>query len=223
MRYERNQYYRRGNALLYVLLGIALFGALTFILSRSTEIKNDPLSEELATLLANEMIAHVQQVQQAVVMMEMTGTDIDDLDFVKPGETGFDTAPHTGKIFHPAGGGISVMNTDKITSDGTASAGWYYQDRTNVAWTDSTAHDVIYTFVGMSDSICEKINTILHGIKSIPQTDNTTPGMLQLFDTNSGNSFLTTSNCSACEGYYQLCIERSDGAPNAFYTIIASR
>lgn len=215
--------YARGNALLYVLLGIALFGALTFILSRGTEIKDDPLSEERATLLANELIAHVQQVQQAVVMMEMTGTDIDDLDFVKPGQTGYDTAPHLGKIFHPAGGGISVMNTEKIASDGTASAGWYYQDRTNVEWTESNAHDLIYTYVGMSDLICEKINSILHGMESIPQTDNTTPGMLQFFDTNTGNAFLVTSNCSACEGYYQLCIERSNGLTNAFYTIIASR
>ena len=88
----------RGNALVYVLIAIALFAALSFTLGRQTDTSEaGALSEQKAELYATQLISYAAQVRSAVDQMLFTAaSDIDDLDFAAPTVAVVDT----GSLIH---------------------------------------------------------------------------------------------------------------------------
>ncbi len=213
-----------GNALLYVLIAIALFGALSFTLSRqSRNSDNGTLSEAKAELYATQLIAYARQAQSVIDQMTITGSDIDDFDFVQPGETGFNTGVHIHKIYHPQGGGLSPANlpngaVQQVSS--TPVAGWYLGRFNNVEWTDSTGDDVILTAYQISRPICEIINDRITGSSFIPTL---TGNMSDFLLDHSTNNDLNVSDCAACEGYLSFCVQNSAQTAYSFYNVIADR
>lgn len=209
----------KGNALLYVLIGVALFALLSYSLSRNADTGNINLTKEKTELLANQIITHSQQVQQVVFQMLITGSTIDDIDFVRPGETGYDTAPHQHKVFHPGGGGMKVFNDSNPNLFSGGSRGWKAQTATNVGWTPSTANDIIYSFIDVSPAICAKINAILLGDDTVPSE---AVDLNAHFDEEAGGpSDFDASDCADCDGRYYMCIENSGNNRNVFYNVIA--
>ncbi|MAS88116.1 MAG: hypothetical protein CMH30_09115 [Micavibrio sp.] len=215
---------QRGNALLYVLLGIALFAALSYTLSRNTGTAGSNLSDEKATLMANRLISHAGQVSQAIQQMLMTGSTIEDIDFTKPGEAGYGTnAQH--QVFHPAGGGISVFDEsdpnwfDPDSPSGTR--GWQGRVSSNVGWTPSASDDSIYTFLDISGAICAKINLILNGTEQVINSGAaSSPQYSNVFE-SAGSVDLTNTNCPNCEGLMSACI--FNDFTYAFYNVVASQ
>ncbi len=160
-----------GNALFYVLLGVVLFAALSFIITRQTG--NDGLTEQLAAdkadIIASQMINHATSVKYAVEQMLANGSTIDQIDFVRPGAAGYDTPPHQHKIFHPSGGGMNtmVMKPEHYHYAG-GTTGWYHMQGRNVEWTPTTQTDLMYVFTNINHVVCAAINKKITGSDAIP-------------------------------------------------------
>ena len=224
----------RGNATIYVLIVVALFAALAFVLSRQGDSsESGHLSDEKLSIVAGDIIAYPAQVKQAVDMMMMSGTNASDLDFTQPGQADYTSDPVINKIFHPAGGGLTLATLPAGSTDQTSTnpaAGWYLGEFNNVGWSVSSDPDMILVAYQVTKDICERINQKLTGSTYIPALGgNTIPNLMIDKDNPPGVSVHSGTNvdfdasaCSSCFGRPAMCV--SEGGPRyGFYSIILNR
>lgn len=216
--------YERGNAMIYVLLAIALFGVLTATLSgQNNDADGQDIDDEQIEFYASELLEYSAAAKSVIDQMLITGSTIDDLDFINPTSAAFDTPPHIHKVFHPSGGGLTYIeapneNTLNVVA---GTGGWRWQNLTNVEWTPTASNDIMLSAFQISQAICAKINSKITGNETIPTVSNQigrvfSPSVLP-------NEDLTSSNCSGCDGYPALCVRNSAGNAYNFYTILAAR
>lgn len=213
-----------GNILFYVLIAIVLFGALSFTVARQSRNSGaEQIDDAKVELYATQLISYARQVQSVIDQMTITGSDIDDLDFVKPGQSGFNSGSHIHKIYHPEGGGLldATLAAGVVAQISTNPiAGWYLGRFNNVEWTDSANTDVILTAYQISRRVCEAINKKITGSATIPALSGSMRDFL--VDTSTNND-LTAASCAACEGYISLCVKNSSQDAYSLYTVVADR
>jgi len=154
-----------GNALVYVLIAIVLFAALSFTLSRQTDTgEAGELSDTQIELYATQLISYAAQVKSALDQMKFSGARIDDLDFRGPSDATFNTGTQkdrTNRVFHPEGGGVTKgrLPEDALDSNphSNPAPGWYLGRFNNVEWTPSAGDDVILAAFQINEAVCAKI------------------------------------------------------------------
>ncbi|MCB9988146.1 MAG: hypothetical protein H6868_02295 [Rhodospirillales bacterium] len=220
-----------GNALIYVLIVVALFGALSFLLARQTDTsETGVVGEEKINIYAGQLISSASQLKQAVDMMQYSGSAIDDLDFVTPDdEPAYSTAPHIDKVFHPEGGAVILpkLPTEVVSQfSNDPIAKWYIGRFNNVEWTPSIAEDVILVAHQISPAVCAKINETLTGSATIPALGVAYSLRNVLIDDSlhsGANTDFDVAACAACEGVPSLCITNNAGTMYSFYSIVAQQ
>lgn len=213
-----------GNVLLYVLIAVVLFGALSFMLTKQSGDDGvaGSVAEGKSKLRGEDLIAYATNmrtaIEQMVVMQNVLPTE---LNFVKQGEAGYDTAPHTAKVYHPVGGGIGAFNaSDAIFQSGSAKRGWVVQQGTNVEWTQTSSSDVILTFLDVEEKACQEINKRLFKDKNIPITTLNTAA---IFVNGGGDDAdFVTSACPSCNQRSSFCVKDNAGV-NVFYNVVYAR
>lgn len=211
----------RGNAMVYILVALALIGFLTLTLSnQNNQADGQDLSDEMAEFYASELMNYVASAQQAIDMMLATGTEIDELDFVRPSEAAFNTGSHIHKVFHPQGGGLNYEEFSEGSQTLGISSGLWAMRKNNVEWTPTTRDDVILTAYDINRQICEQLNKSILGSKTIPIVNGTT--ILSGLFTNITTP-LTTALCPDCEGYPSICVTTTPQTGFVFYNIIAAQ
>lgn len=222
----------RGNALVYILIAIALFAALSFTLSRTTETEEaGELDEERAQFYATQMIGYATTAKSVVDQMIFSGASIDELDFVLPGHVMFDQGSNINKVFHPQGGGLNqgVLNKGMVAEVETLvpQPGWYIGRFNNVDWTDTNAKEVILTAYQITKPICQNINRIATGSIAIPVLeDSIRETLIDNEFTGAVNIDLTTEDdgiCPECANKATLCVQNRAKTAYAFYTILADQ
>lgn len=230
--YKQKSMGEAGNALIYVLIAIALFAALSFTLSRQTDTgEAGTLADERAELYATQIISYAAQAKSAVDQMIFSGARINDLDFMDPSDANFNTGTvkaRTNRVYHPEGGGLvkGRLPEEAIAQSTTDPlAGWYMGRFNNVEWTDTAGEDVILTAYQISRAVCEKINEKITDSSSIPSITVAERGLFidDSFHSGSNSDFLTqiTPHCADCDGRGSMCVGR--GGRYLFYTIIADQ
>ncbi|GJL85752.1 MAG: hypothetical protein DHS20C02_15270 [Micavibrio sp.] len=192
------------------------------------------ISNQKAELYATQLISYAAQAKQIIDQMGFTNTDIDDLDFVLPGDTvPFNAAPHIDKVYHPEGGGLMQGKIPaEIMTTGVAAppSGWYLGRFNNVEWTTTANMDVILIAYQINQQVCEKINEKINGSTAIPtMTDSIKETMIDDATVGYGagaNTDLTTDGgdiCPACDKMTTLCVENQAQTAYGFYTILADQ
>lgn len=227
---ENNIKRESGNALIYVLIAVVLFGALSFALSRQMDSgETATLSDEKADLYATQLINYVAQAKGSVDQMLFSGSKISDLVFTLPGTATFETGSPIHKVYHPGGGGlIPGVLPPEVVYDSISELwppGWYMGRFNNVEWSPSTDDDVILVAYKIAESVCESINLKLTGSMSIP-TIVTSSALYEVFvDPAIHNSGVPTdfleASCASCKGKPSLCVTYNGDF--AFYSIIATQ
>ena len=227
---QRAQRKEHGNALIYVLIAIALFAALSFTLGRQTDTSEvGSLEDERAELYASQLISYATQAKSAVDQMLFTAaSDIDDLDFTAPTDATFETAPVIHKVYHPQGGGLvpGTLPTQvvaQVTND--PEPGWYLGRFNNIEWTASASEEVILVAYQISEQACGLINEKINGSTAIPtMTSSIRNTMIDDVLHGGTNTELTTDGgdiCPDCENIGSLCVQ--EGGIYGFYTVIADQ
>lgn len=220
---QDSQYFERGNAMIYVLLAIALFGVLTATLSgQNSDADGQDIDDEQIEFYASELLEYSAAAKSVIDQMLITGSTIDDLDFINPTSAGFDTPPHIHKVFHPSGGGLNYNATpnNDIMTITDVNAGWHTQKSINVDWTPTSSNDVLLSAYQINRQICEKINSKISGSDTVPTL---TSSATDYFIDDATNTNLTVSACASCEGFPSLCVENAAQTNYTFYTILAAR
>ena len=214
--------------MVYVLIIVALFGALSFVLSRQTDTSEaGVISEEQLEIYTATIQQSTMQLKQAVEQLTFTGTNINDLDFVTSDQGTFNNPPFYDKVFHPAGGGVILprIPDDAIDEDalvGTPAARWYIGRFIDVEWSPSTADDVILTAYQLSEQVCARINEKLTGSSAIPDLVGIAATDTILLN-SAGTVQFTSAHCPACYGQQSLCVRDTSTAEDnwSYYSLIA--
>lgn len=222
MKTQINKRTQRGNAMVYVLIALALFGFLTVTLSRQNDgADGQDIDDEQAEIYALELIEYATTAQNVVDMMLSTGSTVDNLDFVNPTSAGFNTGSHIHKVFHPQGGGLNYQEKFDSNIETKTDSGWFVRNNSHVEWTPTLANDVVLSALRINKEICENINLKITGSKSIPIL---TGSLGKLFDEASASPLdLDSTSCPDCDEYPSLCVENVAGLHYGFYTIIAAQ
>lgn len=162
MRFSRQQ--DAGNVFAIIFLGVALFAALIYAVSRGLNTGSATLSMAQARNYASDILTYAQQVERSVDRMLQSGVSENDLSFentVVPGYGHTPAVSTTAQIFNqPAG--LGVQRREPI---GVATANgddqWIYDGKwiiTNLG-DDARSELVMYLFVNRD--VCAAINTQL--------------------------------------------------------------
>jgi hypothetical protein len=208
----------KGNVLVYILVAVALFAALTYAVSGDNRgTRHNQLSDARVDLLSTNLIKQVTSANMALYQMTQWGIDYNDVMFDVPGSASY-TTNVSRQIHHPSGGGLAMFQTSDDMFDGAGTTGWQFQGNTNIGWSPTTATDLIYSFVNVNADVCAAINEQLLNDPTIPTT---TVNFTNTFTENGTDANFVVGECAACEGVKSMCI--SDGSTYAFYSTIGMR
>lgn len=238
-----------GNALVYVLIAIALFAALGFTLNRQTdESEAGALNDERAEIYATQLISYAVQARSVVDQMIFSGTRADEIDFTLPNEGTFNSGTQADKarrIYHPEGGGLNAGRIPEGAIDQNVTdpvAGWYLGRFNNVDWTplgpgntegvggtEAPYEEIILTAYQISRPVCEKINEKLTGNATIPTMGDSIKETLidDRFYTGTNVNLTTilpgSPVCAECNNRGSLCVESQAQNAYGFYSILADQ
>lgn len=225
----------RGNAFVYVLIAVALFAGLTVTLSNmGGDESQSRIDESYVQSAITSVFAYAGSTQNAIEQMELQGVEIDDINFMLPSETNFNTAPVHRKLFHPEGGGLNYipLPTEIAAPGVTFPDGGYYVDKfSNVEWTPTSTnpsgYDVIFVAYGITQQACEAINKKITGSSTVPVVSPAAWPRSLFVETRhhgGGNAnFMAAANCPACNGKPALCVADDTVTLYAFYNILYAR
>lgn len=168
---------QNGNALWFILLVVALFGALTATLSRNVGTVNQAGDIEQARIRASSILRYTTSIENAIQTMVMQGMSESDLDFSQIG-TDYENTNCTDdncKIFK--GGGIPYRSLSSVMS-GSTSQDWVVsaQNFVYLAGCDdanNTCTDLLLVAPEVPKSVCLQINSM----QGITNTNGNPPQM----------------------------------------------
>jgi hypothetical protein len=222
---------QRGNALIYVIIALALLGGLTMLLTKQGN-ESDDLSYEKTELVVVKTVAFAAAGKNTVDQMLMSGTNINNLSYLRPTMVGFDTAPHHNKIFHPEGGGLTLSANDpnlfNVSSGpvmGEPPPGWFMGRFNNVEWTPTASLDIVLTAYDIQRGPCQAINKKITGSTAIPVLTGASHSYtVSNADGTSVVLPFTKAVCAACDGFPSLCVQGSGPSGKyAYYNIISAQ
>lgn len=230
-----------GNVLVYILIAVALFAALSFAVSGMMRSGGSSIGEERQGVSSSELLSFATSMRDGVQLMRIANgcTDVQislerspfdgsDTDYVNAGSP----ADFSCHVFHPNGGGVSYQLMSSGISGG---ADWIFtgandgKDIGSECVTDDCA-DLIAILSGIPVELCKMINKQL-GIATsnsyLTQEDNS-------FEVDPFQGSYTyeaqladDSGLNALEGKYQGCLEGRDSPQSSgtyyFYQVMLAR
>ena len=195
-----------GNALFLTLIGIVLFGALSYALTQSGQTSGS-IDQEQASLMASDILQYAQSIENAVASLRISGgcseTDISfnhdfdgdgsyiDADDVNNNPTSpSDLSCH---VFHPNGGGIEhVVYLEQPYSQISAPPAFgqfNFWPSTVLGAGQDDRNDLVMTAASMNPQVCRAINRGLN----VPLPDGEVPNdpftTMEASNTNFQGSF----------------------------------
>lgn len=208
---------QRGSVLFYILLGVVLFAALSFVVGGMLRGSGDNGAIEQAKLQAQAIVEYGTKAKITVQDMKLAGIDAGQMSFLKTGDVGYGVAPHTKKVFHPEGGGLTVPNlTQAVVTETLAPVVGVYMTRMAVGNMGSTADDVVVSVRGVKKAVCEQINKALTNSTTIPSTGANNHNALFV----TGASDLTAGVCASCAGKTGLCVSQTGPTIYTYYSVV---
>lgn len=162
----------RGNVFVIILIGIVLFAALSYSVSRGVQNESTSgLSKRQAALAASDILSYAQQVERAVNRLRRQGCSENEISAENPSglsvnaNSPIDESCH---IFSPNGGRVEWSLPPIGAVNDTANAFWRFSSHSQVrSATPSGASDLVLYVPDLTAQVCEKINQT-NDISGIP-------------------------------------------------------
>jgi len=161
----RNQ---KGNVLWFILITIALFGALAAVISRNSSSVNQSGNIEKARIAAAALLRHSKSVENTVQKMILNGVSESDLDFVaiSANHDNPNCSAAECEVFNVAGGGIAYKSPAKIINNSSYSGNWLVSSQ-NLVYQQgcdalsSSCTELLLLAADIPKSVCLQVNAIL--------------------------------------------------------------
>lgn len=230
-----------GNVFLFILLGVVLFAALAFTVSRGFRSQTtSTLSDRQAELIASDLLNYAQALERGVNRVRRKGISETDLCFAHPSISAGNNTNYSSvsecanlehNIFDREGGGVSYKPVltewlDPAHSARTDFGEWMFTMSAAVlglgdgALNLTTSSEILAHVNYLDEKICESINDKL-GIAGIPDNGTTFP----IAASYSGTAFASGNiNPAGLDGRYSGCFENSSvWSGYVFYHVLVER
>jgi hypothetical protein len=215
-----------GNVLFLILIAVALFAALSYAVTSSTNSGGGNANDESTLVNSASITQYPAGIKTAMIRMQVSrgvatpaaDSDLTDGDdgflFNKPAD--FDdvqTADEYRAVFHPNGGGASYVSAASGVLTEGAAGDWLFNMDFEVEDIGTTAagipgNDIIAFLPDVTSSICDRLNEEV-GIASTPVLS----GAISITDNLEVDSNISTANPAANAIGTQLGAADLDGSP----------
>ncbi len=183
--YRYNKDNQNGNILWFILITIALFGALATMISRNSSSVNQSGNIEKARIAAAALLRHSKSIEHAVQKMILNGISESDLDFTAISANHDNPNCSTGKceVFNVAGGGITYKSPAKIINNPSYNGNWLVSSQ-NLVYQQgcdalsSSCTELLLLAADIPKSVCLQVNAIL----KITNPNNDAPQQQEILD-----------------------------------------
>ncbi len=158
-----NKTYRqseKGNVLFLILIAVALFAALSYVVTQSTRSGGGSTEREKNILSSAQMTQYPTALRTSIIRMVLGGVAIENVFFNAPGDQAGISASQL--VFHPSGGGASFQDAPAdLSASGNSTLQWTFNAQFEVPGIgiDGTGgNDVIAFLPGISDGVCRQVN-----------------------------------------------------------------
>lgn len=225
----------RGSAIFYILIAVALFGAMGFVVSGMMRGSGsaESISDERQGIYAAEIISYAQQVRDTVKDIQIsTDCEVEDISFENNFVSGYEHTPVATdecKIFTRAA--YVEPNTDWL--DASQSAAATYGEYVFTAATpidgigqdsgSGQGNDIAIVLNYVRDEICTGINDKA-GITNVGNAPPIDAGTMDTTTKFTG-TFAAANAIDAPETFGQPygCVQNAGGTFNAFYYVLMGR
>jgi len=239
---QSEKYDQAGNALLIVLIGIALFAALMFFLSRDKS--SDSGSAENAAMYAQQITSYAEKIHGAVQSVLLQNNCLaTQVSFENSTAAGYTNGANAlCKIFDTNGGGmtyqvppVQAVDNAAATAASSALAGSYYFEgnacvlnagtgpaTANGAACSSGNAEILFVMPFVTQAVCAQINQITTNSTTIPTVSADAFNGGKFTGTFAGTYTITTSGTT----YPSACFQSSGSAPGTgyhFYAVLSAR
>lgn len=158
-----------GSVLLYILIAIVLFAALSFAVSQMGRGGGGESNKELRRLQASEIMQYTRALQSAIQSMTIDGTEDTQISFENTTIAGYNYAScgDACKVFSPGGGAMAYMIPaagdwlDAAQSAGANFGQWVFSGSNSVVNVGTAAPDLLAILPWVRKDLCMEINTLL--------------------------------------------------------------
>jgi hypothetical protein len=214
----------RGNVFLFVLLGLILFAALAFVVSRGMRSETTTgISQRQAELAAVDILDYAQRLQRAVAKLSSRGVSENDIDFTNTVVAGYGhtpATPLTSRIFEKTGGSVSWKEPEERANDGSH---WMFTGETCIVdigtggtgcETDADNNEELLAVLpNLKLSVCTEINKRLN-ITPMPSGGSTSTSQFT-------GSYGDDSTPTGTDGLSTACFV--SGGNYTFYSVLLAR
>jgi len=224
----QNRQAEAGNVFMFILLGVVLFAALAFTVSRGFRSDTtSAMSARQAELAATDILNYAQRMERAVNRLRRKGTSESDISFDDVALTGFNHTPAVAdndKVFDASGGNIRYSPPVANANDGSD---WHFTGRTCIAGigsgasgcdsdADTSNEELLMVLRNVNQSVCEEINGSLD-IAGVP-TDTGGGASTNQYQ----GSFADGTEIILAGGPFSAACF-TDGTNNHFYFVLLAR
>lgn len=230
-----------GSIFIWIFVMIALFGALSFAISKSTRTGSQSLSADKAKLAATEILEFGRLVRSGVASMLINGIPLETISFEMESMKSQDGSPYQDvnsnctedkcKVFKPSGGGVKEVTffqyaapTTSYADAGAPALGGMRATISKVEGLGSAANDIVIHFVDIHKDVCTALNKLM-GVADGPVVEYYSGNLYSMWDPYAdldGPSPVTYGN-SATElvGKQAFCIDTSSGGGDIIIVVKA--
>lgn len=148
-----------GNVLFLILIAVALFAALSYVVTQSTRSGSGSADREKNVLSSAQMTQYPTALRTSIIRMVLAGVGIEQIVFNSPSNP---IASTNLMVFHPNGGAAGYQDAPAdLSATGTSTLGWRYNANFQVPGIGvdgSGGNDVIAFLPGVSDGVCKQVN-----------------------------------------------------------------
>ncbi len=235
----------KGNVLFLILIAVALFAALSYVVTQSTRSGGGSTEREKNILSSAQMTQYPTALRTAIIRQVLGGVAVENILFNDPSTMGASTNL---EVFHPSGGGATYQAAPAdLSAGGNTTLNWTYNaefDVPGIGLDGAGGNDLIAFLPGVSSGICRQVNEEL-GINvstctagasfpsGVPQVSTATPALI---NTNmvTGYSFPVTdrpnlTGPAGCTTVFDRqasgCFADTTAAPGryVFYSVLLER
>ncbi|MDY0029630.1 MAG: hypothetical protein RBR86_06780 [Pseudobdellovibrionaceae bacterium] len=149
---------QRGSSLVIILIAVALFAALTYAISKSSNSGKN-LSQEQTRLFASEIIDSGNRFSETISRMKLAGVMEADISFEYNGNyvNGACTIDDC-MVFNFNGGGLEW---DTAPTGSTSGDDWIFTSGISIDGIGTTDNDLVAILPRVNESVCHRINVLI--------------------------------------------------------------
>lgn len=166
---ERPSVSERGNAMIYILIAIALLGALVMAVAQGGRGGADAVTGEREKVTAEQILSFGDTIEKAVAQLRLRGTKLDALRFSHPdlpavSYGAFGAAP-LDEVFNPQGA-AAVYGKAPAEAIASGTGDYQFLGNTEVVGAGTTCGaescaDLVMILGGLREDVCIAINRVL--------------------------------------------------------------